>query len=224
MLWDKIKDDGIVSTLPSEGTTNEVLRVLIALGAISPDGEEGGPRLIEFRAKWMHNDLDWFHAELRRLPGYRSALENLRINAHMKLSSRIRSQILMARALGQVAQNEQIGSGLYVGDASVSISEFQSALYQWLANVNDTLSTEQLCVLTGQHLKLTPARTEIALTRLWALLPTLPFEGRTGGTADTNSTENIVELSSEGYHFRPVSPGTLTFGRSGPVRFIVRTS
>lgn len=222
IIWQVLSGQAQKDGSPSQ-TANEVKRILTALEVINDIGE-AGPRLEEYRLNWRQNNLDWFHAELSRLPGYQSALAELRADAQMNLGERQRTQISMARTLGQVARNEQVGTGLYVGDAPVSVELFRSALNKWIPNIDDTLSTEQLCVLTEQELQLTPSRTEVALARLWELAPELPFEGRTGGTANANSAENVVVLSASGYNFHPVSPGALTFGRSGPVRFIVRTS
>jgi hypothetical protein len=79
-----------------------------------------------------------------------------------------------------------------------------------------------LCLLASKELHLTPYRFEVAMQAFWELMPETPFEGRTGGTVMPGPSENVVVMESSGFHFQPVAPGALTFGRDGPVRFISR--
>lgn len=199
----------------------EVDQILVALGAVAADGCLG-PRIDEFRAAWGRDDLDWFHAELQRLPGYRATLARLREDGSAALPSRQKVSVGMARALGQVARLNRSESALVVGEAPVRMADMVTALERWLPSAGDTLATDELCRLAAQELLLTPARTEMAILRLWEKRPGVPFEGRTGGTVTAGFAENVVAMGDFGHCFRPVAPGALTFGRSGPVRFIVR--
>jgi hypothetical protein len=205
----------------AETARDEVFRILVALGAADPR-RGPGPRKDDFLAAWQNNHLDWFHAEMMRLPGYRSAVEQLRADGTARPGGRAEAQVGMARALGQVARLER-NEPLIVGDAPISREQLRQALERWLPKPGDAISTIDLCRRAGEELSLTPARLELALERLWIVDPDQPFEGQTGGTVTPGLPENVVALGDQGYRFRSVAPGTLSFGRSGPVRVIVRS-
>jgi hypothetical protein len=221
-LWQAIGGGTMEQPVVAEDARVEALKLLIVLGAVGESGGSG-PRVDEFRTAWYNNDLDWFHAELQRLPGYKDAMDRLRTHASSELSSRSKVQVSMARCLGQVARLDRAGGGVVVGDAPVRAAELRAALQRWMPGAGDTVATDELCRVAASELRLTPARLEVALERLWAADPNLPWEGRTGGTVSPGYAENVVVLDSSGYLFRSVAPGALSFGRGGPVRFVVRT-
>lgn len=206
---------------PSQ-TMEEALRLLAALGATDAVGGPG-PRAEAFRTAWLDKDHDWFHAEMRRLPGYAATLERVRADGSTKLTARQETQVSMARALGQAARLERVGGGLIVGDAPLRAAELSAALERWLPSVGVTRSTEELCQLAAAELHLTPARLERAMERLWASGSGVLFEPATGGTVVPGFAEQIISLGQIEAAFHPVAPGDLSFGRSGPVRFVTRT-
>ncbi|MDR3708632.1 MAG: hypothetical protein P4L33_10035 [Capsulimonadaceae bacterium] len=224
LLWRSMggNDPRLAAEVSSE-LELEARNILLSLGAIDEHGGAGA-RSAEFAIAWNKNDLDWFHGEFLRLPGYANALDRIREDGTTKFSSRSGSNVTMARALGQVARYSYGELGNFVGDAAVSVEDLYSALDRWLPNPGDTLSTDQLCERAAAELMLTPYRFEIAMKSLWGRERTTPFEGRTGGSVVAGPTESVVALGSTGYNFQPVAPGTLTFGREGPVRFIARTA
>ena len=57
---------------------------------------------------------------------------------------------------------------------------------------------------------------------LWAGGSGVQFEGRTGGTVVPGFAERVITLGLIAPQFRLVAPGDLSFGRSGPVRFVTR--
>jgi hypothetical protein len=196
-------------------------KVLIFFEALDQSGAEGR-RLEDFRRAWYADDLDWLHAELLRIPYYNQAMNSLRPgNAKRLLDA---SAISMARKLGQVVPLEGRPDtvGFALGNAPVKRIDLQEALERWLPKPGDTLDTKALCERAAVELHLTPARFERALKLLWERSPDPRFEGSTGGTTDPGPAEEVVELDETGYRFRKVAPGALTFGRSGPVRFLRR--
>lgn len=204
------------------GTTlEEARRVLRALGASDAEGGPG-PRVGAFRAAWQRRDHDWFHAEMRRLPGYATALAFVRTHHSAPSHSRQESHLSMARALGQVARLDKIGGTLAVGDAPVQMSQLLNALDRWLPRPTATLDTTELCRRAGADLCVTPARFERAMELLWAGGSGVQFEGRTGGTVVPGFAERVIALGHLAPQFRAVAPGDLSFGRSGPVRFVTR--
>jgi hypothetical protein len=210
------------ATLSRAETMAEALRVLMALGATDEAGGPG-PRAEEFRAAWSRADHDWFHAEMRRLPGYAAALERVRADASTRLAARQEVQISMARALGQAARLDRAQGGLIVGDAPLRAGALEGALERWLPTMGATLATEELCRLAAAELRLTPVRFERAMERLWLRGAGLHFEGRMGGTVVPGFAEHVILLERLEVAFRPIAPGDLSFGRSGPVRFLTRT-
>lgn len=205
----------------SDTTLGEARRILRALGAIDAEGGPG-PRVSAFRVAWQKRDHDWFHMEMLRLPGYAAALAFVRANPSAPRNSRQESHISMARALGQVARLDRIGGALVVGDAPVRKSQLLSALDRWLARPGATLDTSELCRRAGAELSVTPARLEHAMELLWAGGSGVQFEGRTGGTVVPGFAERVITLGLIAPQFRLVAPGDLSFGRSGPVRFVTR--
>lgn len=205
----------------SNTTLEEARRVLRALGAIDAVGSPG-PRVGAFRAAWQRRDYDWFHAEMMRLPGYAAALTFVRANPSAPRNSRQESHISMARALGQVARLNKIGGQLVVGDAPVRKSQLVDALFRWLSRPGATLDTIELCKRAGADLSVTPTRFERAMELLWAGGFGVQFEGRTGGTVVPGFAERVIALGPVELQFRWVAPGDLSFGRSGPVRFVTR--
>jgi hypothetical protein len=194
---------------------------LVALGALDASGGPGA-RIPEFREAWETNNLDWFHAELFRIRQYRAAIKALSIRPNLS-SGPSEDYVSMARLLGQVAARIKPEEGYFLGDAPVRAQDLLRALHLWLSSPGATAPTTLLCTRAALELRLTPARFERAMERLWTLHPDIPFEGSTGGTVEPGQAENVVHLDSAGYHLRKVSPETLSFGRKGPVRFITRT-
>jgi hypothetical protein len=223
LLWRALSGRQVQDLAGSfQGSLREAHNLLVALGAADPSGGPG-VRAGEFRDAWNRCDLDWFHAEMQRLPGYHAAMEQLRADRDAHFERRVMGQLSIARTLGQVARLFRTHAALVVGDAPITATQLVEALGRWLPEPGAALPTEDLCQRAAGELGLTPARLEMALQRLWARDPNLPFEGQTGGTVTAGFVENVIETSEAGYHFRPVAPGALTFGRSGPVRFIQRT-
>lgn len=221
-LWQAIGRGTMEPPVVAEDARVEALKLLVVLGAVDESGGPG-PRVDEFRTAWYNNDLDWFHAELQRLPGYKDAMDRLRTHASSEFSSRSRTQVSMACCLGQVARLDRAEGGVVVGDAPVRAAELRAALQRWMPGAGDTVATDDLCRAAASELRLTPTRLAAALERLWVADPNLPWEGRTGGTVSPGYAENVVVLDSSGYVFRSVAPGALSFGRGGPVRFVMRT-
>lgn len=222
ILW-----KGISGTPPKEPiaveSAKEAIGILVALGALDADGH-GGPAIDSFREMWSANDLDAFHAEFMRLPSYQAAVEALRSDPCLvPKTSRQAAQLTMARCLGQVARLEKTARETWVGDAPLSADELVGALIRWMPTAESAIGVADLCTRAARELRVTPARLERALIRLWRDRPDVPFEGQTGGQAVPGYAERVVDLSPAGYSFREVVPGGLTFGRRGPVRFIVRT-
>jgi hypothetical protein len=205
----------------SDTTLDEARRILNALGALDAEGRPG-VRIDVFRAAWMRRDHDWFHAEMRRLPGYAAALAFVRGHPGASRTSRQEAHVSMARALGQVARLDRLGGALVVGDAPVRRSELLDALDRWLPRPGATLETTELCKLAASELSLTPARFERAMELLWAAGSGVQFEGRTGGTVVPGFAERVIALGTISVQFRALAPGDLSFGRSGPVRFVTR--
>lgn len=196
----------------------EVLQILTALGWTN--GPDVGPAFAACRTAWFANDLEWFHRQLLRVPGYREALLSVGKGEWPSLGSRPRAHVALARSLGQVAS---LQDELLRGDSPVSKRALLAALNRWLPNPEDSLPTESLAQLAARDLGLTPFRFEIAMDRLWRKEP-IPFDGASGGVASTRDTEEVAVFQQSGYTFRKVSPGALTFGRGGPVRFVRRTA
>ena len=88
--------------------------------------------------------------------------------------------------------------------------------------VGNTLDTQTLCSLALHENHLTPYRFEKAMIKLWEVEPNIPFEGRTGGAVRKGLSEKVVKMDATGYSWYHVDSGALTFGRSGPIRFIER--
>lgn len=222
LLWEALSGStGPVSG--SQETVRETKRLLAALGAV--DETDGpGPRIEEYRRAWVHNDLDWIHAEFRRLPGYARVLAKLREGSTEDFGRREESHVGMMRSLGQAAKLFREDPVPAVGDAPIGADQLLEKLDRWLPNVGDALSTSRLSQFAAAELCLTPARFETAMQRLWDLGAGAPFEGRTGGEAVPGYVERVVVLGPEGFTFREVGPGSLSFGRSGPVRFMARTA
>lgn len=213
-------EDFVLENFNSE-LQEEARKILVLLGAIDEKGRSG-KNLPEFRTAWMRNDLEWFHGEFKQLPGYLNVVEQLQSESNSVLSHRAGVVLGMVRALGQAARVGTAESGYIVGDAPLAVVDMQNALDHWLPQVDDTLTTNELCILAAKELHLTPYRFEIAMQAFWSLMPDTPFQGRTGGTVVPGPSENIVVLGDAGFRFQPVAPGALTFGRDGPVRFISR--
>ena len=205
----------------SDTTLEEARRILRAVGAIDAEGGPGS-RVGAFRAAWQRRDHDWFHAEMRRLPGYAAVLAFVRANPSAPRNSRQESHLSMARALGQVARLDKIGGALVVGDAPVRTSQLLNALDRWLPRPGATLDTTELCRRAGADLSVTPARFERAMELLWAGGSGVQFEGRTGGTVVPGFAERVIALGPIAPQFRALASGDLSFGRSGPVRFVTR--
>lgn len=220
-LWELIS--GVASPVPISSSAElnaEVRRILVWMGATYEDGRPG-PRLPEFKNAWTNNDLDWFHAEMMRLPMYALVIDNIR-TGEVSPNKRQEVIIAMARTLGQVTRLDSRTGPLIVGDAPLSATELRTKLDTWLPDANDTLDVADICRRSLEELRVTPARLEIAMDRFWAANPSAPFEGRTGGTVTGGSVEKVIRMSASGYEFVDIAPGALTFGRNGFVRFIER--
>lgn len=194
---------------------------LIALDALDAGGGPGG-RLTEFRRAWDTNDLDWFHSELFCLQPYRATIKLIRMGMDPSEQPPLEGYVDMARNLGQVALRMKPGAGLFVGEAPLSTDALLNALARWFPTPGTSLPTMHLCSRAEAELQLTPARFERAMERLWTLHPDIPYEGSTGGTVEPTRGETIVQLSPKTFRLRQVAPEALSFGRSGPVRFITR--
>ncbi|MDP3209445.1 MAG: hypothetical protein Q8M65_09885 [Rhodoglobus sp.] len=205
----------------SPAIQREVLGLLTVLEATDSSGAPG-TRIEEFRRAWGDADLDWLHGEMLRLPGYCRAIEALRAGQEADPPSSGRAQISLARSLGQVARLTPRGAADVVGDAPIEHDALLATLERWLPRRGDTLSTNDLCRLALDELKLTPTRFERAMQLLWARNPEIPFDGQTGGTVVPGHAEQVVVLHKNGYEFTEIAPGNLSFGRSAPVRFVGR--
>jgi hypothetical protein len=221
LIWEALSGKGEpVAGAPD--IVSDTTRLLAALGALDESGA-AGPHLEEFRRAWYADDLDWFHAEFKRLPGYSRVMAKLQEGADRALHRREERYVSMMRSLGQAARLSSDGP-IIVGDAAIRSDLLRAALDRWLPRVGDALPTTTLCRYAAEELRLTPARFEAAMERLWESGAGAPFEGRTGGEADARAAERVAILSPEGFTFRDVGPGVLSFGRSGAVRFIARTT
>lgn len=221
LLWNTLFNAKVAFPGIPEESRRGTQAHLVALDALDTNGGPG-PRTTEFRNAWETNNLDWFHAELYRIQQYRAIIKALSMRPNL---SSVHSEyyVLMARLLGQVTLHMKPEEGFFLGEAPVRAQDLLSSLHLWLPSPGTTASTSVLCARAATELRLTPARFERAMERLWALHPDIPFEGSTGGTVEPGQIENIVHLDSSGYRLRKVSPETLSFGRKGPVRFITRT-
>jgi hypothetical protein len=221
-LWQVISTGS--SPLPEVGAGSsdpDTRTILTCLGAIDAQGGPG-PDLASFAEAWRKNDLDWFHAQMLRLRGYRNAIEALRGGGQPASSSRADRQLRMAKALGVVARLRNGRGDLFVGDTSLGIGALFDALAAWFPSPNQTLSTPDVCDLAAVQLHLTPLRFERAMLALWSRIPEIPIQPTTGGTVAPTRPQQVAVLGEDGLQFRDASPSLLSFGSNMPMRFLVR--
>jgi hypothetical protein len=199
----------------------ECRRILAALGAATIDGQPG-PELNAFGDAWHRNDLDWFHGQLLRLPGYREVADSVS-PAEMASSSRRRqAQLSMARRLGQAAKGAD--GSYHFGDAAVTLHELTGFLEEQLPRSGDRKHVSDLCSAALGALKLTPARLERALMAYWSggITSGPRIEAQAGGTVERLEPEKVEVLSETGHTSITVDRGALYFGTKIPHRILVR--
>lgn len=209
----------------SSDTDEECRRILVALGAATEDGR-AGPDYHIFSDRWEQNDLDWFHSEFLRLPGYRAVADALASGGSTS-GRRAQVQLAMARRLGQAAKDR---AGVYrYGDAWLSWAALQHFLEQRLPSAGDRVHISDLCMAALETLCITPARFEDALVRFLSKAHDGEARGpriepQTSGTVEPLAPETIVVLSKGGYGWRVVDPAGLLLGTAIPYRFLVRVA
>lgn len=199
----------------------ECRRILAALGAATIDGQPG-PDLDAFGEAWHRNDLDWFHGQLLRLPGYREVADSVS-PAEMASSSRRRqAQLSMARRLGQAAKGAD--GSYHFGDAAVTLHELTGFLEEQLPRSGDRKHVSDLCSAALGALKLTPARLERALMAYWSggITSGPRIEAQAGGAVERLEPEKVEVLSETGHTSITVDRGALYFGTKIPHRILVR--
>lgn len=126
LLWNVFSRKRSEDALFNVETKREVFRIFAGLKIINHDKGEG-ERFEEFRQAWLGNRLDWYHAELQQSPHYRDAMEKVKSgDTNVKTSVQI-AQINMARALGQLAYDEN--KIIVVGDSAITQGQLTDALF-----------------------------------------------------------------------------------------------
>lgn len=200
---------------------DEAAKVLVLLGAIDEDGLPGKYAGSWFEA-WITDDLDWFHQQFLRHPGYRDAIMVIKSDPGAKLPKRESANIGMARALGQVAIHPKFGR--VIGESPVDLETMVSALNRWLPSPGDSIRIDQASVLAASELGLTPYRFDLAMQAMWRIWRNCPYSPEAGGTGDLKYIDKVVSLGRTGFQYQPVSWSALSFGTDKAFRFLRRVS